>query len=180
MLKIFLLAFIICHVHSWGARSWTGRDWQSNSGGNWGGLGWGRNDGGWGKNNDGGWGGNNGGWGGNNGGWGGNNGGWRGNNDGEWDDGKNQWAPAKYEFNYGVADAKTGDKKEQSEERVKDRVVGQYSLVEPDGTRRIVKYEADDKNGFNAKVIREGEAWHPAGRRDWKGDGDDWGRGGKW
>nr|XP_022911386.1 adult-specific cuticular protein ACP-20-like [Onthophagus taurus] len=146
MIKLILLATIFCTVYSYEARSWTGRDWQSNSGGNWGGNGggnYGGNDGG----ND-----------------GGNNGG----NNGGWDEGKDQWAPAKYEYNYGVADPKTGDKKEQWEERVKDRVVGQYSLVEPDGTRRIVKYEADDKNGFNAKVIREGEAWHPQGRRDWK------------
>lgn len=33
---------------------------------------------------------------------------------------------------------------------------GEYSLIEPDGSRRIVKYYADKKNGFNAQVIREG------------------------
>nr|XP_022914362.1 adult-specific cuticular protein ACP-20-like [Onthophagus taurus] len=71
------------------------------------------------------------------------------------------YAPPKYEFQYGVEDAKTGDKKQQIEERKGDRVVGEYSLLEPDGTIRIVKYEADDKNGFNAKVIREGKAIHP-------------------
>lgn len=45
--------------------------------------------------------------------------------------------------------------------RVGDVVKGEYSLKEPDGTIRIVKYTADDKNGFNAVVIRKGHAVHP-------------------
>ncbi|XP_017784612.1 PREDICTED: adult-specific cuticular protein ACP-20-like [Nicrophorus vespilloides] len=71
------------------------------------------------------------------------------------------YAPPKYAFKYGVEDPKTGDKKEQSEERVGDVVKGQYSLVEPDGTIRTVKYVADKVNGFNAEVIRSGHAVHP-------------------
>lgn len=71
-------------------------------------------------------------------------------------------APAKYQFNYGVDDQKTGDRKEQQEVRIGDVVKGQYSLVEPDGTIRTVKYESDPKNGFNAQVIRSGHALHPA------------------
>lgn len=43
-----------------------------------------------------------------------------------------------------------------------DVVKGEYSLVEPDGTIRIVKYTADDHNGFNAIVQRVGHAAHPA------------------
>lgn len=78
------------------------------------------------------------------------------------------YSPPKYAFNYGVEDGHTGDKKQQREERKGDRVVGEYSLIEPDGTRRIVRYEADDKNGFNAQVIRKGVARHPTGK---------WGRG---
>ncbi|CAG9814372.1 unnamed protein product [Phaedon cochleariae] len=70
-------------------------------------------------------------------------------------------APPKYEFKYGVQDHKTGDQKEQQEVRVGDVVKGQYSLVEPDGTIRIVKYTADDHNGFNAIVLRKGHAVHP-------------------
>lgn len=69
--------------------------------------------------------------------------------------------PAKYAFKYGVEDAHTGDRKEQDEVRVGDVVKGQYSLVEPDGTIRTVKYTADDHNGFNAIVERRGHAIHP-------------------
>ncbi|KAJ8959512.1 hypothetical protein NQ314_006248 [Rhamnusium bicolor] len=70
-------------------------------------------------------------------------------------------APAHYEFNYGVEDAHTGDRKQQSESRVGDTVKGQYSLAEPDGTIRVVKYTADPHNGFNAIVSRIGHAAHP-------------------
>lgn len=69
--------------------------------------------------------------------------------------------PAQYEFKYGVADPKTGDNKEQSEVRIGDTVKGQYSLAEPDGTIRVVKYTADKHNGFNAVVSRIGHAAHP-------------------
>lgn len=33
--------------------------------------------------------------------------------------------------------------------------IGSYSLVEPDGTRRIVEYTADPVQGFNAVVHKE-------------------------
>jgi Insect cuticle protein len=36
-------------------------------------------------------------------------------------------------------------------------VKGQYSLVEADGTRRIVDYTADSVHGFNAVVSKEGQ-----------------------
>lgn len=55
-----------------------------------------------------------------------------------------------------MSDPKTGDKKEQYETRDGDAVKGEYSLIEPDGSRRIVKYYADKLNGFNAQVIKEG------------------------
>ena len=71
------------------------------------------------------------------------------------------YARPKYEFNYGVIDKHTGDNKRQTEVRHDDVVKGEYSLKEPDGTIRTVLYEADDKNGFNAKVIRQGPALHP-------------------
>lgn len=70
-------------------------------------------------------------------------------------------APPHYEYRYGVSDAHTGDNKEQSEVRVGDTVKGQYSLHEPDGTIRVVKYTADPHNGFNAIVERHGHAAHP-------------------
>ncbi|KAI5645275.1 hypothetical protein NE865_02823 [Phthorimaea operculella] len=37
---------------------------------------------------------------------------------------------------------------------------GYYSLHEPDGTVRIVHYQADHKNGFQAQVERKGHAAH--------------------
>ncbi|XP_044728752.1 uncharacterized protein LOC123292237 [Chrysoperla carnea] len=68
----------------------------------------------------------------------------------------------KYSFNYGVKDAHTGDVKSQSEVRDGDVVKGQYSLVEPDGSVRVVDYTADDHNGFNAVVKKVGPTVHYA------------------
>jgi hypothetical protein len=61
-----------------------------------------------------------------------------------------------YSYTYSVNDAVTGDNKSQTESRQGDVVTGQYSLIEADGTRRIVDYTADDVNGFNAVVRKEG------------------------
>ncbi|CAH0726176.1 unnamed protein product, partial [Brenthis ino] len=58
-------------------------------------------------------------------------------------------------FSYDVADPISGDYKSQVESRIGGVVRGQYSLVEPDGTQRIVDYTADDVNGFNAVVRKE-------------------------
>ncbi|KAK9876732.1 hypothetical protein WA026_014970 [Henosepilachna vigintioctopunctata] len=59
-----------------------------------------------------------------------------------------------YNFAYSVNDFQTGDSKSQHETRQGDAVRGQYSLSEPDGTRRTVDYTADAQNGFNAIVQR--------------------------
>ncbi|XP_014253683.1 adult-specific cuticular protein ACP-22-like [Cimex lectularius] len=61
-------------------------------------------------------------------------------------------AHPKYAFQYGVEDPHTGDMKSAHEERDGDKVKGEYSVVDPDGTIRTVKYTADDVNGFNAVV----------------------------
>lgn len=53
----------------------------------------------------------------------------------------------KYEFEYSVSDQKTGDHKHHKEARDGDRVRGEYSLVESDGSLRKVQYHADDHNG---------------------------------
>ncbi|XP_064076787.1 larval/pupal rigid cuticle protein 66-like [Vanessa tameamea] len=58
-------------------------------------------------------------------------------------------------FSYGVSDPHTGDVKSQHETRVGDNVVGQYSLLESDGTRRTVDYAADAHSGFNAVVRKD-------------------------
>lgn len=64
----------------------------------------------------------------------------------------------QYQYGYSVADGLTGDNKSQSEVREGDVVKGQYSLIEADGTRRVVDYYADPINGFNAVVRKEGAA----------------------
>lgn len=64
-------------------------------------------------------------------------------------------AAPQYSFAYDVQDAVTGDSKAQYETRNGDIVQGSYSLIEADGTRRIVQYTADPINGFNAVVSRE-------------------------
>ncbi|XP_060524834.1 larval cuticle protein A3A-like [Cylas formicarius] len=58
----------------------------------------------------------------------------------------------QYSFAYDVQDALTGDSKSQIESRNGNIVQGQYSVADPDGTRRIVDYTADPVNGFNAVV----------------------------
>ncbi|CAH2089337.1 unnamed protein product [Euphydryas editha] len=66
-----------------------------------------------------------------------------------------------YAFEYAVRDPHTGDNKAQWEKRDGDVVRGAYSLVEPDGSLRVVEYKADDKTGFNAVVKRIGPNLHP-------------------
>lgn len=61
----------------------------------------------------------------------------------------------QYSYGYDVQDALTGDFKGHQENRNGDLVTGSYSVVDPDGTRRIVDYTADPLNGFNAVVRRE-------------------------
>ncbi|XP_047511839.1 larval cuticle protein A2B-like [Pieris napi] len=61
----------------------------------------------------------------------------------------------QYSYAYDIQDALTGDSKSQHETRSGDVVQGAYSLVEPDGTRRVVEYTADPQNGFNAVVHKE-------------------------
>ncbi|XP_023289106.1 larval cuticle protein A3A-like, partial [Orussus abietinus] len=61
----------------------------------------------------------------------------------------------RYNYAYDVQDDLTGDTKTQQESRDGDVVQGSYSLVEADGTRRIVEYTADPENGFNAVIHKE-------------------------
>ncbi|XP_056644771.1 adult-specific cuticular protein ACP-20-like [Diorhabda sublineata] len=67
----------------------------------------------------------------------------------------------KYEYSYGVHDPHTGDQKSQHEERDGDVVKGYYTVADPDGTLRTVHYTADDHNGFNAVVQKDGHQIHP-------------------
>ncbi|XP_015590907.1 larval cuticle protein A2B [Cephus cinctus] len=61
----------------------------------------------------------------------------------------------QYSYSYDVHDSITGDVKSQQETRNGDVVEGSYSLIESDGTRRVVHYTADPHNGFNAVVQKE-------------------------
>lgn len=62
----------------------------------------------------------------------------------------------QYAYAYDIHDPSTGDFKNQHETRHGDVVRGQYSLTEPDGSRRTVDYTADPHTGFNAIVRRSG------------------------
>lgn len=67
-----------------------------------------------------------------------------------------------YKYEYGVKDPKTKDHHSQWEHRDGDKVHGEYTLDEADGTKRVVKYSADKHGGFTAHVERIGHASHPA------------------
>lgn len=57
-------------------------------------------------------------------------------------------AKPDYHYAYGVEDPHTGNLQNHKESRDGDVVHGEYSLVEPDGSVRLVRYTADPKNGF--------------------------------
>jgi len=57
-----------------------------------------------------------------------------------------------YVFNYKVDDAATYNHQERHEEKHGHVVKGHYTLFDPDGSHRIVKYIADE-NGFRAEVV---------------------------
>ncbi|XP_049313628.1 adult-specific cuticular protein ACP-20-like [Bactrocera dorsalis] len=67
----------------------------------------------------------------------------------------------KYAFDYGVKDSHTGDNKRHWEQRDGGLVKGGYTLLEADGTTRVVEYTADDHSGFNAIVKKIGHAHNP-------------------
>ncbi|EAT37667.1 AAEL010375-PA [Aedes aegypti] len=77
----------------------------------------------------------------------------------------------KYKFEYGVQDFHTGDHKSQWEIRDGDFVKGEYTLADADGTHRIVKYRADDKNGFRAVVRQLGKGFGQQGAQEENEDG---------
>lgn len=71
------------------------------------------------------------------------------------------YAHPQYKFSYGVNDPHTGDWKTQYEERNGDVVKGSYTVAVPDGSLRTVHYTADDHNGFNALVSKDGRTLPP-------------------
>lgn len=65
-----------------------------------------------------------------------------------------------YDFEYYVNDPHTKDVKNHKESRKGDKVIGMYSVVEPDGIFRIVEYTVDGPSGFKATVRRENSKNH--------------------
>lgn len=61
-------------------------------------------------------------------------------------------AKPDYHYAYGVEDPLTGNQQNHKEHRDGDVVRGEYSLVEPDGSVRLVRYTADPKNGFQVSA----------------------------
>ncbi|XP_058066236.1 cuticle protein 19-like [Anopheles bellator] len=72
------------------------------------------------------------------------------------------YAPINYKFEYGVKDPHTGDHKTHWEERTGDVVKGAYTVLDADGSSRLVEYTADPHHGFNAVVKKIEHAHVPA------------------
>ncbi|KAI4459331.1 structural contituent of cuticle [Holotrichia oblita] len=70
--------------------------------------------------------------------------------------------PDTYSYNYDVSNDETGDNKNKWEKRENNVVRGAYSIVEPDGSTRLVEYTAD-ANGFRP-IVTKLAASNPAGR----------------
>ncbi|XP_045464084.1 adult-specific cuticular protein ACP-22-like isoform X2 [Harmonia axyridis] len=68
-------------------------------------------------------------------------------------------APPHYHWDYAVHDLKHHDIKSQHETRDHDQTKGVYTLLQPDGRKRIVEYVAG-KHGVDYKVRYEGHSEH--------------------
>ncbi|XP_015593371.1 cuticle protein 19-like [Cephus cinctus] len=80
-------------------------------------------------------------------------------------------AHPKYEFAYGVEDHHTGDYHGQKEHRDGKHVAGEYTIKEPGGNVRTVKYHADPHGGFHAHVHNSGGNDHSGGTYGGHGHG---------
>ncbi|CAH1363832.1 unnamed protein product [Tenebrio molitor] len=68
--------------------------------------------------------------------------------------------PAPQDFAYVVADPHTGNFNSHQQMLHGDVVEGSYTVVDPNGIRRIVHYTADDAHGFTAVVEEESAGDH--------------------
>lgn len=68
-----------------------------------------------------------------------------------------RYSTPQYSYSYGVHDPTSGDVKAHTETREGDVVSGSYTVMEADGSVRIVDYTADPLRGFNA-VVRNAPA----------------------
>lgn len=69
-------------------------------------------------------------------------------------------AHPSYNFEYGVEDPKSHVSQKRQEHRDGDDVHGEYTVAQPDGKIRTVKYTADKHGGFNAEVTIDGVPLH--------------------
>lgn len=80
--------------------------------------------------------------------------------------------PPQYKYDYAVHDPETHDIKSQWEHRDGDLVKGAYSLLEPDGSMRLVEYTSDKEGGFNAVVSRSDSGNSRSGGPSYRGIDD--------
>lgn len=64
--------------------------------------------------------------------------------------------PAKYQFEYEVNDAESGNEFGHKEERDGDLTTGEYNVLLPDGKKQIVSYTADT-DGYHPTITYEGK-----------------------
>jgi len=69
--------------------------------------------------------------------------------------------PRPYNFQYDVVDPPSGNDYSQRESSDGNVVQGEYRVLLPDSRTQIVRYMADDANGYNADVQYEGQAQYP-------------------
>lgn len=77
--------------------------------------------------------------------------------------------PQPYNFQYQVYDPPSGNDYSQRESSDGNVVQGEYRVLLPDSRTQIVKYTADDANGYNADVQYEGQAQYPQGNNGYGG-----------
>ncbi|XP_033198419.1 uncharacterized protein LOC117161190 isoform X1 [Bombus vancouverensis nearcticus] len=77
--------------------------------------------------------------------------------------GRDYGRPQPYSFQYEVYDPPSGNDYSQRESSDGNVVTGEYRVLLPDSRTQIVKYMADDANGYTADVQYEGQARAGAG-----------------
>ncbi|XP_025271026.1 pro-resilin isoform X1 [Camponotus floridanus] len=75
--------------------------------------------------------------------------------------GRDSERPQPYSFQYEVIDPPSGNDYSQRESSDGNVVQGEYKVLLPDSRTQIVRYTADDVNGYNAEVQYEGQAQYP-------------------
>lgn len=74
--------------------------------------------------------------------------------------------PKRYRFSYAVKDHGSGDDFSHTQRKQNGAVQGNYQVQLPDGRMQIVKYTADDVNGYRADVSYESKVPYPLQRQN--------------